>query len=405
MTLLMILRVSLKALVRNKMRTFLTMLGIIIGVATVITMLAIGTGARASVEANIASLGTNVLFVSAGSSKSGGVRGGGASNSNFTVDDVMAIEKECPAVRAVAPMTRDGVQAVYGDQNWQTSVVGTGPGYPMVRNWKVVVGRFFGDDDVRAASKVCVLGQDVVKELFGGDDPIGQTIRIKHIPFRVIGILDEKGESSYGGSQDDVIVVPYTTVLKRITRNDNIRWSMISARSAEETDEAKDQITALLRQRHRLTPDDDDDFTIRSQAEFAKAADESGKIFQLLLGGIASVSLLVGGIGIMNIMLVSVTERIREIGIRMALGARGRDILMQFLVEAVMLSLVGGLIGIMLGYSLALLASGYSEWPLMVSPDSVAMSFGFAAVVGIFFGLYPAVKASRLDPIQALRHE
>jgi len=287
MTLLMILRVSLKALVRNKMRTFLTMLGIIIGVATVITMLAIGTGARASVEANIASLGTNVLFVSAGSSKSGGVRGGGASNSNFTVDDVMAIEKECPAVRAVAPMTRDGVQAVYGDQNWQTSVVGTGPGYPMVRNWKVVVGRFFGDDDVRAASKVCVLGQDVVKELFGGDDPIGQTIRIKHIPFRVIGILDEKGESSYGGSQDDVIVVPYTTVLKRITRNDNIRWSMISARSAEETDEAKDQITALLRQRHRLTPDDDDDFTIRSQAEFAKAADESGKIFQLLLGGIA----------------------------------------------------------------------------------------------------------------------
>ena len=405
MTLTMILRISYRALVRNKLRSFLTALGIIIGVATVITMLAIGTGARTSVESSIASLGTNILFVSAGSSKAGGVHSGVASNNTLRVDDIKACERECPALLAVTPMTRDGCQVVYQNQNWYTQVSGVSPDYLTIRSWPLKDGRCFTDDDVRAAAKVCVIGQVVADNLFSGDDPIGQVIRIRNIPFRVLGVLSEKGESSFGGSQDDAIIIPYSTAMKRLTRNDYVRFAMLSARSATQVAAAEAQIAALLRQRHKLGPTDDDDFSIRTQAEFAQTADASAKVFAFLLGGIASISLLVGGIGIMNIMLVSVTERIREIGIRMALGARARDILMQFLVEAMLLSLLGGLIGVLLGYGMASIASKYSDWPLIISTESVLLSFGFAAAVGIFFGLYPAVKASRLDPIVALRNE
>jgi putative ABC transport system permease protein len=306
---------------------------------------------------------------------------------------------------AAAPMVRDGIQAVYQNQNWQTGVTGSSPGFFVVRAWRLASGSYFTDSDVRSAAKVVVLGKKVADELFGNVDPVGKMMRLRGIPFKVLGVLAGKGDSAYGGSQDDMVVVPYTTAMKRLSRRDNIHWAMVSARSAEHVEKARKEISGLLRQRHRLAPDDDDDFTLETQKEWAEAADESAKIFTLLLGGIASVSLLVGGIGIMNIMLVSVTERIREIGIRMAMGARARDIMMQFLVEATLLSVLGGLIGIGLGIGLAYLASGYSEWPLVITPESVSMSFCFSAVVGVFFGLYPAVKASRLDPIQALRHE
>jgi len=333
------------------------------------------------------------------------VRGGVGTVNTFTIEDVLAIGKEVPSVLAVAPVVRASAQIVYESQNWSSNVVGTTPGYTVVRQWALADGRDFGDDDVRAAAKVCVLGQIVADQLFGGMDAVGRTIRIRNIPFRVIGVLAEKGESSFGGSQDDTVLVPWTTMHKRIERADHLRFAMMSARDASLVDDAKEKITAILRQRHHLAENDEDDFTIRSQAEFSQAADQSARIFTLLLGGIASVSLLVGGIGIMNIMLVSVTERIREIGIRMALGARGIDIMLQFLVEAIMLSLLGGGIGVALGYGLSRAASGYSDWPLVVTTDSIALAVGFAATVGIFFGFYPAVKASRLDPIQALRHE
>jgi putative ABC transport system permease protein len=406
MTLSMILRVSLRALVRNKLRSFLTALGIIIGVAAVISMVAIGNGARTSIQQNIASLGTNVLFVSAGSTKAGGVHGGGGSGGSLTVNDIRACNRECSALLATSPLVSMGAQCIFQNQNWSTQVNGCAPDYLTVRNWSLRVGRIFGDDEIRAAAKVCVLGQVVVTNLFGNEDPIGQSVRVRSIPFRVIGVLTEKGSSGMG-DQDDVVLVPYTSALKRLQRSnrDSIQRALVSACSADEVEVAKNQISSLLRQRHNIAAGDEDDFTIRTQAEYAQMMDASTRVFSMLLGGIASVSLLVGGIGIMNIMLVSVTERIREIGIRMALGARALDILMQFLVEAMLLSLLGGLVGIMVGYVIAYLASFYSAWPPVVSPESVFLSFGFSALVGIFFGLYPAVKASRLDPIVALRQE
>jgi putative ABC transport system permease protein len=405
MNVLMILRISLRALIRNKLRTLLTMLGIIIGVATVITMLAIGTGARSSVEASIASLGTNTLMIMPGSSNQGGVRSGAFGRTDLTPDDLAAIARECPAVLAASPMTQNGAQIVYQNQNWQTSVNGANSDFVTIRNWPVAEGRFFLDDEVRSGAKVVVLGKVVADNLFGSEDPLDKTIRVKNVPMRVIGVLTEKGDSAFGASQDDIVVTPYTTAMKRLFHITWLRSGMVSARSKETVEKARREITELLRQRHRLNTGEDDDFTIRTQLEFAQTADASARIFTLLLGGIASVSLLVGGIGIMNIMLVSVTERIREIGIRMALGARSRDILMQFLVESMLLSLLGGLIGILLGYGLARIAARFSQWPLVISPDSVMLSFGFSAFVGVFFGLYPAFKASRLDPIQALRHE
>lgn len=405
MRLSMVLKISTRALLRNKLRTFLTTLGIIIGVSTVITMLAIGTGAQKSMEATIASLGTNTMMIFPGATTSGGVRSGAFGASTLTVEDAKEIQRQVPSVRAVSPMTQSNAQVIFQDQNWNTQVTGADVGYPEIRNWNVVQGRFLMDDDVRAAAKVAVLGKIVAQNLFGDEDPVDSMIRVKGIPMRVIGVLAEKGDSAFGQSQDDIVIVPYTTSMKRLMRTPNVRYIMASAASAQDVETAKEQMTALLLQRHKIENPKDADFTIRTQAEFAQTANQSTQIFTLLLGGIASVSLLVGGIGIMNIMLVSVTERIREIGIRMALGAKRRDILRQFLVESVVLSLAGGAIGVALGYLFAYIAARFSQWPPVVSIESVLLAFGFSMFVGVFFGFYPALKASRLDPIQALRNE
>ena len=406
MNLWMVFRISLRALMRNKLRTFLTALGIIIGVSTVITMLAIGTGAQRSVEATIASLGTNTIMIFPGSGQTSGARTGAFGASTLTVDDAKEIGKQCPSVINTSPMTQVNAQVVFQDQNWSTQVTGADVSWPDIRNWNIVDdGRFFTDDDVRAAAKVCVLGKVVVDNLFGGESPIGATVRVKGIPMRVVGQLSEKGDSAFGQSQDDIIVVPYTTCMKRLQRQSNVRFIMAEAASKEEVDRAKKQIDEVLIQRHHVQDGEDPDYSIRTQAEFAQTANQSTQIFTLLLGGIASVSLLVGGIGIMNIMLVSVTERIREIGIRMALGAKRKDILRQFLVESVVLSLTGGAIGVALGYGFAHIAAQFSQWPPVVSIQSVVLSFTFSLVVGVFFGFYPAFKASRLDPIVALRNE
>jgi len=401
----MVFRISLKALMRNKLRTFLTALGIIIGVSTVITMLAVGTGAQQSVQATIASLGTNTLMIFPGSGNQGGVRTGAFGASTLTVEDAREILRQCTAVLRVSPMTQTNAQVVFQDQNWNTQITGSDVAYPQIRNWPIVDGRFFLEDDVRAAAKVCVLGQVVVDNLFGGESPIGQTIRIKGIPMRVVGVLAAKGDSAFGQSQDDIVIVPYSTSMKRLMRQANVRYIMAEATSGAEVDRARRQISELLSQRHRIGEGEDPDFSIRTQAEFAETANQSTRVFTMLLGSIASVSLLVGGIGIMNIMLVSVTERVREIGIRMALGAKRRDILRQFLVESVVLSLTGGAIGVMLGYGFAHIAASFSQWPPVVSPQSVMLAFGFSLVVGVFFGFYPAYKASQLDPIQALRND
>ena len=398
------LRMAARVLYRNPLRTGLTMLGVIICVVAAISMLAIGTGARESVAASIASLGTNTLIIMPGSTNSGGVRSGAFGKTSLTPADVQAILEECRSVQAATPMTQGQAQVVYQNQNWSTSVTGGGVDYTFVRNWPVVAGRFFIDDEVRAGAKVCVLGQVVAENLFPSEDPLDHIIRVKGIPLKVIGILEAKGASAFGSSQDDIILVPYTTAMRRIFHQEFLRTALASATTSDDVAKAKEQISNLLRQRHRLGRDDEDDFSIRTQAEFAQAADASTKVFTMLLGGIASVSLLVGGIGIMNIMLVSVTERVREIGIRMALGARRSDILMQFLVESVVLSLVGGAVGVAFGYAVAQIAAKWSQWPPVVSTSSVVLAFGFSLAVGVFFGLYPAIRASRLDPIEALRN-
>ena len=401
----LILKVATLALIRNKMRTFLTMLGIIIGVGSVISMLAIGNGASASISASIASLGTNSLIISPGSVNAGGLRTGEGGRPTLTPADAVAIVAECNAVDVATPMTRNGAQLIYQNQNWATEVMGANGDFMLARNWPIAHGRFFLDDEVRASAKVCVLGQVVVDNLFAGQDPIDMTIRVGNVPLKVVGVLSAKGASAFGTSQDDIVVVPYTTAMRRLFHQDNVHDILVSAKMAEDVVRANVQIADLLRQRHRIRRGEEDDFNIRTQAEFAQTASQSTRVFTILLGSIASVSLLVGGIGIMNIMLVSVTERIREIGIRMALGARPHDILWQFLVEAVVLSLTGGLLGVGLGYLIALIAAHYSSWPPVVSGLSVLLAFGFSLMVGVFFGIYPAFKASQLDPIEALRNE
>jgi putative ABC transport system permease protein len=401
----LILKVATVALVRNKMRSFLTMLGIIIGVASVISMLAIGTGAQQSVASSIASLGTNTVIVSPGSMNTGGVRSGAGGRTTLTAADAIAMVEECNAIAVATPFTQNGAQLVNQNQNWATQVVGANSDFMQVRNWAVSQGRFFLEDEVRSSAKVCVLGQVVADSLFPGQDPIDQLVRVRNVPLRVIGVLSEKGAAAFGPSQDDTMVVPYTTAMRRLFRLDNVRNILVSAKTAEDVPRASTQITDLLRQRHRIEKGDEDDFNVRTQAEFAQAADQSTQVFKMLLAGIASVSLLVGGIGIMNIMLVSVTERVREIGIRMALGARPSDILAQFLVEAVVLSVAGGAVGVALGYGVAEIAARYSSWPPVVSTTSVLLAFGFSLGVGVFFGIYPAYKASQMDPIQALRNE
>jgi len=402
------LKISIRALWVNKMRSALTMLGMIIGVGAVIAMLAVGTGASEKISKQISSIGSNLIIILPGSTTSGGLRMGMGSQPTLTRDDADAIQRECPAVEYAAPVLNGAAQIVYGNQNWSTGVYGTSPAMLNIREWPLFSGRPFTDQDVRSATKVCLLGQTVVENLFGSIDPIGQVIRIKKIPFTVIGVLERKGQSPQGQDQDDTIYIPVTTAQKKIfgTRFPGmVRSVMVKGKSADDLDAAERQITELLRQRHRIGPKQENDFTVRNLTQIMQVAEQSTKVMTLLLGAIASVSLLVGGIGIMNIMLVSVTERTREIGIRMAVGAKTWDIRLQFIIEALTLSLIGGIIGIIAGISGSKIISTVAGWSTIVSFPSIFLAFGFSGLVGIFFGFYPAYKASLLNPIDALRYE
>jgi putative ABC transport system permease protein len=405
MKILNILLSAFRALQRNKMRSFLTMLGIIIGVAAVIAMLAIGQGAQYSVEQQISSLGTNVLIVYPGSQNTGGVRGGAGTTTTLTEDDCIAIQRECPAVALVSPGTRSGGQIIAGNMNWATGIEGTGADYLEIRKWGIEYGDFYTEADIKAAAKVCVLGQTVANALFPDASPVGQTVRIRNVPCKVLGVLTKKGQNAMGQDQDDIVLAPWTTVKRRLTWFPYLRQILVSATSAANIPVAQAQITEVLRMRHRIPPYEPDDFTIRNQADLANAATATTQILTILLASIASVSLLVGGIGIMNIMLVSVTERTREIGIRMSVGARSRDILTQFLIEALVLSLLGGITGIILGVTGSSAISSLAKWPTIITFFSILLSFGFSIAIGIFFGFYPARKAALLNPIDALRYE
>ena len=402
------IRIAFRALRVNKMRSSLTMLGIIIGVGAVIAMIAVGSGASARIQQQIASIGSNLLIVLPGSTTAGGVRMGMGTQPTLSMGDAEAIVRECPAVEAVAPTYGGVAQVVSGHQNWSTGVNGTTPGFFVVRDWNVVSGRLITQQDVRSATKVALLGKTVVDNLFGDQHPLGQTVRIKNVPFLVVGVLETKGQSPRGDDQDDVIYVPITTAQRQLFGTQfpgMVRIIMVKAKTTADLSAAERQINDLLRQRHHIGPKQDPDFTVRNLTSVMQTAEQSSKVMTLLLGAIASVSLLVGGIGIMNIMLVSVTERTREIGIRMAIGAKTWDIRLQFLIEALALSLMGGILGIIAGVSTALIISSASGWPTIVSPLSVVLAFGFSGLVGIFFGFFPAYKASLLNPIDALRYE
>ncbi len=408
--LLQALRIALRSLRVNKLRTALTMLGIMIGVAAVIAMVSVGAGAQARVAEQIQSLGSNLIIVLSGSTTSSGIRLGHGSQLTITEDDAAAIAREVAAVQVAAPSSRGVAQVVYGNLNWSTQIQGVTADYFEARDWPVDAGRPVLQEDVDGATKVALLGQTTALNLFGESDPVGQIIRIKKVPFTVVGLLGRKGQNSWGQDQDDVIVIPLSTAKKKVlgvsqANSRSVGAISIKVRAGEDMGEAEAQIRALLRQRHRLQPFQDDDFWLRNLSEVLQTQEESSKVMTYLLAAIASVSLLVGGIGIMNIMLVSVTERTREIGLRMAVGARARDILTQFLVEAVTLSLIGGVIGIALGVGGSNAISRLAEWRTVLAPQAIVLAFGFAAAIGIFFGFYPARKASRLDPIEALRYE
>jgi putative ABC transport system permease protein len=402
------IKISFRALWVNKMRSSLTMLGIIIGVGAVIAMVAVGSGASQKISEQISSMGSNLLIILPGSTTSGGVRMGAGSQPTLSMGDAEAILKECPSVADDAPILGGVAQIVYGHLNWSTGITGTTPGMLVVRDWELSSGRPFTQQDVKSATKVALLGQTVVDNLFGDQNPVGQTIRIKNVPFTVIGVLAPKGQSPQGQDQDDTIFVPVTTSQKKLFGTQfpgMVRIILVKARSAEDLSASEKQITELLKQRHHIGPKQDNDFTVRNLTQIMQAAEQSSKVMTLLLGAIASVSLLVGGIGIMNIMLVSVTERTREIGIRMAIGAKTWDIRLQFIIEALTLSLIGGVLGIIIGVSTAVILSSVSGWPTVVSILSILLAFSFSGFIGIFFGFYPAYKASLLNPIDALRYE
>ena len=398
-------RLALRALRRNKLRSTLTALGIIIGVSAVIAMVGIGTGAKSQVEAQIASLGQNVILVFAGNFSSSGARSGWGGAGTMTVDDADAIAREVPGVIGVSPEVRDRQQVLANGLNWNTQILGEGPDYLDIRDWPLADGAMFTEQDVRSTAKVCIVGKTIVAQLFPNEDPVGQIIRIRNIPFKILGVLTPKGLSVMNTDQDDVMIVPYTSEMKRVSKRTNLSMITIQAASPAVSDSLQRGVSDLLRQRHRLVQGRDDDFTIRGQQEIADAATATTRVMTMLLASIACVSLVVGGIGIMNIMLVSVTERTREIGIRMAVGAHGRDILLQFLIEAITLSSLGGVIGILLGVAAAKLLSAVAGWPTLISISSITVAFLFSAAVGVFFGFYPARKASNLDPIEALRYE
>jgi len=399
-----LIKVAFKSIMKNRMRSLLTMLGIIIGVGAVIALVSIGQGTQAEVESQINSLGSNLIMIMPGTSRMGGVSRGSSSINTLTMNDVGLLRKEAILVEEVSAQVRTGGQVIARGNNWSTSIEGVDPNYLKIKDWEIEEGNFFTERDKRARKKVAVLGNSVVEELFGDQSPIGARIRIRSIPFTVIGVLKEKGQSMMG-DQDDVILAPSTTVLYRMTEGKNISMIYASAISTEAMDEAGEEITRILRKSHRLREGEDDDFRVRSQTEIIERVSSITGTLTMLLGAIAAVSLLVGGIGIMNIMLVSVTERTREIGIRMAIGARGNDVLVQFLIEAVMLSLVGGLLGIAFGLTLAQGASSLMNMSVVFDPLITFVAFFFSGAVGIFFGFYPARKASRMDPIEALRYE
>jgi putative ABC transport system permease protein len=405
MNLLAIPRLALKALSQNKLRTGLTMLGIIIGVGAVICVVAIGEGAAASVERAIANIGANMVWVEAGGVNRAGVRTGAFGTKTLTLADYDAIKEHIALVTNVTPQADTRVQVVYGNQNWGTTVRGVGPEYLALKGWNVVRGGMYTEGDVERAANVCVLGQTIVDQLFGSEDPIGETIRVRDQPCVVVGALEIKGQSATGQDQDDQFLMPYTTVMKKIKGQTWLDDVLMSATSASVIDRVEGDIAALLRERHHIRPGANDDFNLRHPTEIAEAVKASTQTMEALMASIASVSLLVGGIGIMNIMLVSVTERTREIGLRQAVGARGRDVLRQFLVEAVILSLIGGAIGIGVGSLGARMIADQFQWPTRVSPNAIALAFGCSAAVGVFFGYYPARRAARLDPIEALRYE
>jgi putative ABC transport system permease protein len=405
----MTLHAAFRALRRNKMRSILTMLGIIIGVAAVIAMVSVGQGANVAVQKQIESLGTNLLMVMPGSTTSGGVRSGWGGVSTLTLQDAAAIKRECPSVNAVTYFRRQGVQVVYGNKNWSTTAQGTTPEFAQVRNWNTLAGSFFTARDDATANRVVVIGQTIATQLFGeGEDPVGAQIRILEVPFTVIGVLEAKGQAGYGQDQDDVLLMPFNTAVRRVLGTKfvgTVDMIFASASSEDVVDQAENEITDLLRNRHRIAPKQDDDFTVRNLADIAKARESAGQVMTTLLLSVASISLLVGGIGIMNILLVSVTERTREIGIRMAIGAKSRHILLQFLVEAITLSTAGGIAGAVFGIAGAKAISFFADWPTLLSATAVIGSILFSGAVGVFFGFYPAHKASRLDPILALRYE
>jgi putative ABC transport system permease protein len=399
------LRIALRALRRNTLRSALTALGIIIGVGAVIAMVGIGNGAKAQVEAQIASLGQNVILVFSGSTTRSGIRTGWGSAGTLTIEDAEAIRREVEGVVGVSPEVRGVRQVAAGNQNWYTQFLGEGRDYFEIRQWRLADGAPFTEQDVRGANKVAVIGRTTAQQLFGSDSALGQIVRVQNVPFLVVGVLAPKGLSVMGQDQDDVIIVPYTSAMKRVMGTATLRGIAVQTASAAALPVAQQQITDLLRQRHHIGTGRDDDFTVHNQQEIAEMATATAKVMRVLLGAIASVSLVVGGIGIMNIMLVSVTERTREIGIRMAVGARGNDILLQFLAEAITLSSLGGLLGVTLGIGAAKILSAVAGWPTLISISSVVIAFLFSAAVGMFFGFYPARKAARLDPIEALRYE
>jgi putative ABC transport system permease protein len=401
-----LIKVALNALRRNKLRAFLTMLGIIIGVASVITMLAIGQGSKKSIQEQVSSMGSNMIIIFPSGQMRGGVQMGNTSSKSLTIEDVKAIQNECNTINNISPEVRSNGQVIFAGNNSPTSVYGGNTSYFEIKKLNVESGRMFTDSEVRAAAKVCLVGQTVVTNLFGeGSDPTGMTLRFNKIPFKIIGILETKGQNTFGQDQDDLIIAPYTTVQKRILAVSHFQTILASAVSEEKSDEAVQQVTKILRRRHDLGEKEEDDFVVRSQEELVKTFSSISNILTILLGAIAGISLLVGGIGIMNIMYVSVTERTREIGLRMAVGGRGKDILLQFLTESILLSVFGGIFGILLGVMASRVVAVMTGWPVTVLIEAVILSFLVCSVIGIFFGWYPARKAANLDPIDALRYE